>query len=136
MNDNILHKYTGRVGTPAGVEETSDADGTEDLGAFGWLRGPRDRCNMLELRKRSGNVVAIPYNLVRTILFDPSDGITIRCDDMTIAIKGSNLNAEARPQVRLFQGLTRYRVPWIQEIGKTEQLRVSANAIAVQSIEW
>lgn len=136
MNDNILHRYTARAGTPAGVEETSDADGTEDLGAFGWLRGPRDRCNMLELRKRGGNVLAIPYGFVRTILFDPSDGITIRCDELTILIKGRNLNADARPQVRLFQGLTRHRVPWIAEIGKTEQLCIGADAVVIQSIEW
>lgn len=136
MSDNILHKYTARVGGTGDADEISDADGTEDLGAFGWLRGPRDRCNMLELRKRGGNVLAIPYGFISTILFDASDGIAIRCGDMSILIKGRNLNGEARPQVRLFQGLTRHRVPWVAEIGKTDQLRLPADAVVIQSIEW
>jgi hypothetical protein len=137
MSDNILHKYTARVGGTGDADDTSDADGsTEDLGAFGWLRSPRDRCNMLELRKRCGNVLAIPYNFISAILFDPSDGITIRCEELNILIKGRNLNGEVRPQTRLFQGLCRHRCPWVAEVGTTDQLRLPADAVVIQSIEW
>ena len=136
MSDNVLQKYTGRSGAAGEAAEVSDADGTEDLGAFGWLRGPRDRSIMLELRKRDGNIMAIGYGFIDKIALDPSEGISLHCGELTIHIRGRNLNAEVRPQVRLFQGLTRHRVSWLAEIGKTDQLRTATDAIVVQSIEW
>lgn len=137
MSDNILHKYTGRA--PAVTNEpseTSDADGTEDLGAFGWCRGARDTCRMLELRRRTGNVMAIPYAYISAVLFDASDGITVKCGDMNIVIRGRNLNSEARPQVRLFQGLTRHRVPWIQEAERSGSVQTSREGVHIDTIEW
>ena len=137
MSDNILHKYTGRLAPPAdGGPEVSDADGTEDLGSFGWCRGARDTCRMLELRKRTGNVMAIPYAYISAVLFDASEGITIKCGEMSIVIKGRNLNTEARPQVRLFQGLTRHRVPWVQEAERSGSVQVNRTSVQIDSIEW
>ena len=124
MSDRILNKYTGRPPESTGDEAAvSDPDGTEDLGAFGWLRGARDRCIMLELRKKSGTVLAIGYGWIERIEFDPSDGIRLHAGGKIIRIKGRNLNAEARPQVRLFQGLTRHRVAWIQESDHAANIR-------------
>lgn len=87
----------------------------DDLGAFGWARGIKDRAIMLELRKRTGDVVAIGYSFIERIDFDPSEGITIHTLGKRISITGSNLSAEVRPGVSLLAGLCRHRVPWIQE---------------------
>lgn len=137
MSDNILHKYTSRAPSAASdAIDSADADGTEDLGAFGWGRGARDTCRMLELRKRTGNVMAIPYAYISAVVFDPSDGITVKCGDLSIVIRGRNLNAEVRPQIRLLQGLTRHRVPWIQEAERSGSVSANRNGIQIDAIEW
>jgi len=117
------------------ADSFSEADGHEDLGAFGWLRGLRDRAIMLELRKKDGTVVAIAYSFIDRVEFDPSEGITIRCGLEKIRIKGRGLNAEIRPEVRLFQGITRQRVPWIQEADASSLIRADKNSVIVESIE-
>jgi hypothetical protein len=137
MSDRLLDKYTGR--RSIADEETDgvfEADGgSEDLGAFGWLRGPRERAVMLELRKKDGAIVAVAYGFINRVELNLSEGITLRCGQEKILIKGRGLNAEIRPQIRLFQGITRHRVPWIQEADPTTLLRADKNAIVVDTIE-
>ena len=137
MNDRILNKYTGRTNDSSNDEAASaEPDGTEDLGSFGWLRGQRDRSVMLELRKKSGSVLAIGYGWIERIEFDPSDGIRLHAGGKIIRIKGRNLNAEARAQIRLFQGLTRHRVPWVQEADRVSDFRSDHKSVVVEAIEW
>jgi hypothetical protein len=137
MSDRLLDRYTGRKSSGDGeTENVSESDGSEDLGAFGWLRGPRDRAIMLELRKRTGIILAVGYGYIDRIEFSTSEGITLHCGRQQIKIKGRNLNGEARPQVRLFQGITRNRVPWIQEADQSSALQASKNSVLVQAIEW
>lgn len=136
MSSELLKKYTNRAAPPGEAETGGDADGTEDLGAFGWLRGRHDRAIMLELRKRTGNILAVGYGYIDRMTFDPSEGITLHAGTQVILIKGRNLNAEARPQVRLFQGLTRNRVPWIAEADQAQKLKVGKDAVIIESIEW
>lgn len=111
-------------------------DGVEDnLGCFGWLRGVRDRAVCLELRKRSGDILAIPYSWAERFEFSPSDGVTIQMRGGVIRISGRHLNVERCPGIRLFEGITRHRVSWIQEAGSSppqdnEQMTV------VETIHW
>lgn len=93
-----------------------DPDATDDLGCFGWLRGVRERALMLELRKKDGNIVAVPYAYIERMEYDPSEGIAILVPGHRVVLKGRDLNAEVRPQVRLFDGLVRHRVPWVREL--------------------
>lgn len=112
----------------AGAE--SDAEGTDDFGAFGWLRGTKERAVMLELRKKTGAILAVGYSWIEFIEFDPSDGITLWIPGRKVRIQGRNLNMPAdpeRPNVRLFEGLTRHRVPWVQEL--------EASTTALTSVE-
>src|SRR5579859_1983423 len=104
--NNTLQKYIGRV-SGNGQEEGagSDAEGAEDLGAFGLLRGVRDRAEMLELKRKTGNIRAIAYSWIHRIDFDPVIGITLYYGTETIRIKGRNLNAVARQQVSLLGGI-------------------------------
>jgi hypothetical protein len=136
MTDKFLHHRSGRL-SGNGFDTTPPADSAvDDFHSFGWLRGIRDRAAMLELRKRSGNVMAISYGWIERAEFDPSEGITLHFHGETIRIRGRNLNAEARPEVRLFQGITRQRVAWIQEIDRIGSLTNGVRAPVVETIDW
>ena len=138
MSDRVLERYTGR--RPGGDADTgaagSEADGSEDLGAFGWLRGPRDRAIMLELRKCTGHIMAVSYGYLDRMELVSSESIMLYCGRHQIKIKGRNLNGEIRPQVRLFHGLTRNRVTWIAEADPSSKLQASKAAVLVESIDW
>lgn len=137
MTDSgVLDKYTGRrPGGNDGDGPVPDEQEVEDLGAFGWLRGSRERAVMLELRKKDGNITAVGYNWIERVDFDPSEGITLHALGKEFRIKGRNLNAEFRPQLRLFQGITRHRVPWIQEADYSISIQANSNATIIESIE-
>ncbi len=136
MSDKILQKYTGRIGDGTiGSAATDEGETADDLGAFGWLRG-RDRAIMLELRKSNGNIVAIGYSWLERVEFNPSEGITLHLAGRRIRIRGRNLNGEVRPNVRLFQGITRHRVAWIQEADGPAAMLVENGATLAESIEW
>jgi hypothetical protein len=135
MCDKILQKYTGKSGEKFSESgATDEPEIADDLGAFGWLRG-RDRAIMLELRKKNGNILAIGYSWLERVEFDPSEGITLHVVGQTIRIKGRNLNGEARPNVRLFQGITRHKVPWIQEADEPAELQADKSATVIERIE-
>jgi hypothetical protein len=137
-DDRILQKYSGRISPndAYAVAMPSEPDGTEDLGAFGWQRGQRDRSVMLELRKRNGDIMAIGYGWIERVEFDRNEGIKLQVCGKTIKIKGKNLNTEARPQVRLFQGITRHRVSWVQEMDQSVILQVEKGTVVIEAIEW
>ena len=125
MTDSLLNKYTRPT-----TEPDDPLLETDDLGSFGWLRGMRERATMLELRHKDGNITAIGYAWIEKIEFDPSHGITLHALGQVIKIQGRNLNAEVRPSVRLFQGLTKHRVPWVQESDGDTSIRCGQNPSA------
>lgn len=63
-------------------------------------------------------------------------GITLHVGGQTITLRGRNLNTEARPNVRLFQGITRHRVPWIQEADEPAAMEFQGQGTLVEEIEW
>ena len=91
---------------------------------------------MLELRKKSGDVLAIGYQWIERVEFNPTDGITLHIHGDKICIKGRNLNAEIRPEVRLFQGIARHRVAWVQEADRSGSLNGGERATIVEEIVW
>ena len=91
---------------------------------------------MLELRKKSGEVIAIGYHWIERVEFNPTDGITLHVHGDTIRIKGRNLNAEVRPEVRLFQGIARHRVAWVKEADRPGSMRADERRIIVDEIVW
>ena len=135
--ETILERHTTRTKEiPAGEGPQAEPDATDDLGSFGWLRGIRDRAVMLELRKKDGNIMAVGYGWLERAEFDPSEGITLWIAGCRIGIQGRNLNAEVRPSVRLFAGIVRHRVPWIQEADQVESMQASEKATMVEGIAW
>lgn len=134
MDNSILRKYTRQEGDPAG-SNVVDLDATDDLGAFGFQRGVRDRCLMLELRQKNGNILALGYAWLHRIEFNPSEGIALWFSGQKVTIKGRNLNAEVRSTVRLFDGLLRHRVPWIREASQAEVMEAKPEACVIESIQ-
>ena len=67
--------------------------------------------------------------------FDPSAGITLHALGKVIRIQGRHLNTELRPNVRLFQGLTKHRVPWIQAADEPARQDTSPVSTIVERIE-
>ncbi len=137
MNDNVLKRFTDQATHHAGEHgRVGDVGATDDHGAFGWLRGFHDRSIMLELRKKNGNIKAIGYAWLERIEFDPSEGITLYVAGHQIKIKGRNLNTDLGDHVQLFQGITRHRVPWVQESDEPAALLAGKGATVVEEIEW
>jgi hypothetical protein len=137
MSDNsTMQKYATRFGEGPETAGTSNAEGTEDLGAFGFLRGTTDRAAMLELRKKTGNIRAVGYGWIQKVDYDPSGGITLHAGDEKIRIKGRNLNLVARQQASLLGGIFRHRVPWITESDQSATLQADKSAVVVEAIEW
>ena len=137
MSDKFLHHRPGRLledrldSTPS-----PDPGGVDDFHSFGWLRGIRERATMLELRKKSGDLMAIGYNWIERVEFIPTEGITLHVHGEKIRIKGRNLNAEARPEVRMFQGIARHRVACVQEADRHRSLDGGQKAPIVEEIIW
>ena len=131
--NSVLDRYTNRVASSESVP--LEADAADDLGAFGWLRGVRDRAIMLELRRKDGKVTAFAYAWLERAEFDPSDGITLHFAGKEVKITGRNLNAENQPSIRLFNGILRHRVPWVQEADGATVMLIPHDATVIESIE-
>lgn len=134
MSDNLLERYTGKR-TELGEVPTPESDGLEDYGSFGWLRGIRDRAIMLEIRHKDGKISAFGYAWLDSAEFDPSEGITLRFSGKTVKIAGRNLNGEVRPSIRLFDGIVRHRVPWIQEAATAAVLEASRDTVIIEQVK-
>jgi hypothetical protein len=103
--------------------------------SFGFLRGVRDTAFMLEIRHRDGKLSAFPYGLLDRAEFDPSEGITLKFGGVTVRITGRNLGAEARPNLRLFDGILRRRVSWIQESDEATAMEAPQGAVVIEAVE-
>ena len=136
MSTSLLDKYTKRADDPFAVPSPPDQDETDDYGAFGWLRGVRDKALMLELRKKDGSIRAVGYAWLHEADLDPSAGITLHVVGQKIRIIGRNLNAENRPNIRLFSGIMRHRVPFIQEADQVTLMKARDGETVIEKIEW
>ncbi len=134
MSDRLLERVQRR--TAANSNDELELQGEDDLGCFGWLRGVRDRAIMLELRKKDGHALAIGYSWIERVELVPDEGITLHLPGRTVRIRGSRMNAEIRPTVRLFDGIIRHRVPWIREADRAELMQSGDGEVAVERIEW
>jgi hypothetical protein len=131
----LLSKYTGRNNEQSDVLVEPGA--SDDLVAFGFLRGQRDCALMLELRKKDGNILAVGYGWLERAEFEPLTGIVLHmAAGRTIRIRGRNLNAEIRSSIRLFEGITRHRVSYIQECGQADSMLANKSETVIESIEW
>jgi hypothetical protein len=84
---------------------------------------------------RDGHISAFSYKMLDQADFDPSDGITLQFAKSTVHIIGRNLNVEARPHLRLFEGITRRRVTWIQVADEPTVMEAPAGATVIDDVE-
>jgi hypothetical protein len=134
MIDKHLEEYASKRnhnGSSASVE----TDAVEDCTAFGYLRGVQDRAIMLEIRHKDGRVTAKGYSWLQSAEFDGSNGITLNFSGETVTIAGRNLNAESRPNVRLFAGILRHRVQWIQEADEPTVIEATKDAVVIERVQ-
>jgi hypothetical protein len=136
MADDLLRKYAGRPGALATELDTESDTDSEDFGGFGWARRSQDRCLFLQLRKKDGSVIAVPYSWLERIEYHPKEGITLAAQGKKIRIRGRHLNTEVRPNVMLFDGICRARVPWILETEHAAAVRAGERAAVIEQIEY
>jgi len=137
MTDSILEKYTGRRPVETNPQNGSpDEEGLDNLGAFGLLRGIRDRAIMLEFRKKDGNALALAYAWLESAEFDPSEGITLQFGSRKIRLIGRNLNLVGPSGIGLFTAITRHRASWVQEADEPMSWQAGENSTVIERIEW
>lgn len=89
---------------------------------------------MLELRHRNGQITAFGYAWLERAEFNPSEGITLQFAGRSVRIAGRNLNSEVRPNLRLFAGIMRQRVPWIQEADGPTAMSATKGTVVIEEI--
>lgn len=129
---SILDKYAPRV---VEASKKPEEEALDNLGAFGLLRGVKERAIMLECRHANGNSNALNYSLLSYASFDPSVGIILQFGSVKVRITGDHLNSEVRPNVRLYESLLRHRVPWIKEADRHELQTAKPGAVLIDGIE-
>lgn len=129
-----LDKYFCRT-KPQSPAVDEDQESIIENWGFGWLRGMRETAIMLEVRHRDGRLSAFNYATLDRAEFDPSAGITLHFGAKTVKIIGRNLNAEARQNVRLFNGLLRRRIPWIQVADEPTALKAPKGTTIIEDVE-
>lgn len=87
--------------------ETSDEIIDEFSGNYFGLENLRNSSSCLDLRLRDGSCFGIPYIQMPSFFYDPSLGIHITTQNLSILIKGRNL-------LQLYRYLVLYRVTYIQ----------------------
>lgn len=133
MSDSVLDKYTRPA---AAMSDGEDGEGVHDCGAFGFLRGIRDRAIMLELRKKDGSIRAFGYAWLQAVDFDPSGAIVLTFPGAAIKLAGQNLNATNTQGTCLLAALLRHRVTFIQEADQVTFMGASKGEAIIEKMEW
>lgn len=132
MDDDVLRRFQTQFGRSSSDHE-EDRDEL-DLGCFGWMRGMRERSVMLELRKRTGHLIAVPYGFIDLIEFEPSHGIVVTAGRTRVELAGHGFSRETRPGVSLLAGIINSRVSWVREAGSLPLSTLGA--CIVDRIDW
>lgn len=135
MKDSVLDRYTAARPTKHPADAVEPSDSPDDFGTFGVLRGIRERAMCLELRMKDGRIAAFSYAYLFRAEFDPDDGIRLHFGGSPVHIAGRNLNAEVRPNLRLFGAITQHRVLWIAESTGAASLLATPIDVVVDMID-
>lgn len=118
-------------------EATSDECAS---GAFGFLRGARDRALAVEFRYRDGSSDWFPYSWLGPWRFHPSVGLLLKFtgDVVTLVlIRGRNLDARTGLGATNLtdNGFGRHRVTWVREADEDEVRRAGPDGPVVHRID-
>lgn len=114
--------------------KAAEAPEMEDCGAFGWLRGVRDRALMLELRQRSGEVTLLNYSYLHPVFFSPAGELVLQFGAHKVVLRGEHLAQEIRPNITLLTCLARHRTIWIAE-SESSLILTGTKVITIESIQ-
>jgi hypothetical protein len=134
MSDNVLGTFSQRL-MRHHDQHGDDVDGTENCGAFGWLRGSKERAIFLEFRLKDGNVFAVGYTWLEKVSYNPSEGITLKFTNASIRIAGRNLAGQMRPGLSLLNGILTHKVPWVAQADSAAAMLADKQAVVIERIE-
>lgn len=80
-------------------------------------------------------ICAVDYGYLERGEYDPSEGITLHVLGQKIRLKGRNLNAEARPAIHLFEGITHHKVTWVRAADHRESMKAEDGDTVIDAIE-
>jgi hypothetical protein len=132
MNDRPPVRFTDRFAPPP--PQAAEDDPQDEVGAFGFLRGVRDRALMLELRFKDGGAVAVTYALLDRVTYDASDGIRLYFPRWQVRIVGRSLNESHAGRMRLFDAIQRHRATFIQEASRADLMEARPGVPVVETI--
>lgn len=133
MTDSVLDRYS-RAATVG--SDADEAEVVQDCGAFGFLRGIRDRAIMLELRKKDGSIRAFGYGWLQAVEFDPSGCVSLMFPGHSVKIIGSNLGTPNLQGVSLLSAILRHRATFVQEADQVTYMGASKGEAIVEQMEW
>jgi len=115
--------HFGGAGHAAALKKDAEAEEVS-AGAFGYLRGIKDRSYNVEFRFKDGNIMWLPYSLMGACRFDPSVGILLKFSGdliYVVLIRGSNLDVPLDDgNMTLTSGLQRHRIVWVREMREAD----------------
>lgn len=126
-------------GTTPAIKNTEPDEGEASCGAFGYLRGIRERADAIEFRLRDGNSIWFPYGWLGNWKFNPSEGLLLKFSgDLVylVLIRGSALDKPLGDgNIDLIRaGLQRHRVIWVREMTEGDIRQVGEAGPTVDSI--
>lgn len=122
------------AGRRAGPPE-DDAAAFDDCGAFGFLRGTRDRALMIDFRFQNGTCEGFATATLDRVIYTPSEGLVLRFLGVQVVLHGRNFAAPQPSGVSLLQALHRHRVPWVREVEELRGQFYPPDAVVVTRIE-
>lgn len=129
MNENDKRNFLDQF---ADDHDGGAAERIETHAAFALVRGVRPNIFMIELRFKTGNVVAFDYGWLSRAEFNPTRGIVLRVDRGTVTLTGTHL----RP---LYDAIVRKRAIWVQEsdalVAAASIAETAVTGIAIESDE-
>jgi hypothetical protein len=132
MNDEVVARFAERFAVKPALA-ADEAPAEESTGAFGFLRGARDRALMLELRFKHGEIHAFSYSLLDRLSFDPSDGLRLKFAGQEVHIMGQRLN-DRSSGIGLIDAVLKHRATWIQEASRADAMAPFAAGPLIESI--
>ena len=133
MND--LSPLHDRIASRRGAASDDEGDAFDDCGAFGFLRGPKDRSLMIEFRFLDGTSEALSYATLERVSYDPADGLTLRFLGVRVRVSGRNLAVAQSTGVSVLEAIHRHRIPWVREVEELRGRFYPADAAVVTRIE-
>jgi hypothetical protein len=135
-----LEKNVHFAGHAEALKKDTEAAEEVACGAFGYLRGIKDRASAVEFRFKSGNTIWFPYSLMGACRYVPSEGILLKFSaDLiyVVLIRGSNLDLPINDgNMNLTHGgLQRHRVVWVREMPDEDIKSVGETGPTIDSIE-